>query len=767
MFRTRIHGDLETIQEQLRGWQTSVPARARRFQALRGSLEEQARKLLGTLVIFSGNENLQRLKDRTERLGTVAGPLETLIRDAERLDEEVRLLLQRARTAGGSEVVRGLEQRCRDWSILLGSLGADCDRESELQRDQQRFRETEEAVRLHEQAVTWLLEARRVLSDLGSDLKATSLAADLPGLELRLMSNGASLEWLREIRMKVEPLKDLAQRLQDPPQELKNVSLLLTDLRGWSRELKDKEKESRIEQLEQSRFKAMDWSPADLDGLAREAETLRDQLVGRARDLRIRKLADLRTRVDELVQACGYQPELHQRMAELEMMPFDRSHLFREWASRFKRVEDYFQAIANTHEGALERRLSQLVEEIGQGLGALRSQPLSDQVRSEADALEHDLRELAGLNGAEPMLGGLGRSSGLKSTLDRLLRQARKDSEDLSRRQETLRETHQDLQLRAREAGLNAKDLSERIEDLSHGKDEPSLERARQLAAELSAELDRQRDDLLAQCRSRLDQGMAGVRATVEALRRTGTPFTLPELPVLPDGASPGDAVRALQRAEEAGHLLQSVVEKALRTHEERRLQARFALQHLRPESLGPDEQETVSQLLQELDEGSWAEAGTPVERFELLSQLIEKCDLLFERLNQEERSARSRYDDLRRRLRRHIENELRRFSPDLTDRVSDLIFGIPSQPASWRAVQEQLNVAERLLVRVEAQSARLAADELHRAVETLRGRRLTAEAQGLLDSLKSYSDEELPPVVVRTRLVNAARHAAEGDPRP
>lgn len=769
MFKPRIHGEIEAIQERLHGWQSSVPAHARRFHALRSSLEEQTRKLLSRLLVWSGNENLQRLRDRTDRLGTVAEPLAVLIREAEHLAEEVKLLARRARDAGSSEVARGLEQRCRDWSVLLGSLGADCDREPELQRDQLRLRSTEQAIRLHDQSISWLQEARRVLSDLGSDLKAAPLAAALPDLELRLLRDGVTLEWVRELKALVQPLKDAARRLKDPPQELRNVSLLLTDLRGWSRQLK--EQEDRVEQLEQRHhFHAADWSPAGLDELARDAEALRDELMSHARALRSRKLAELKDRVEELVQACGPQPELNERMAELETLPFDRYQLYREWAARLKRMEDYFLAIANTHEGALERRLSQLVDELRRGLDALRSQPLSDRVRSEAGVLEHDLRELAQAFGAEPMLRGLGRSGEMQKTLARLARQAREDSEELSRQQEALREGNRDLQVRTREAGLNLPDLAERIEDLAHGRDEPSLERARQLAGDLAAELERQRQELLRWCCSLIDQRTTEVRAAAEALRRSGTLVPLPELPRLPDDAGPGDAVQALKQAEEAGLLLRAAVETALQACEQRRLQARAALQQLRPESLGPEDRETVTQLLQELEDGSWTGAEQPVERFELISQTIEKCDLLFERLDQEERSARSRLEVLRRRLQRYTESQMRRFSPELANRVADLIFGIPPNPSSWRAVQEQLDVADRLLSRIEAHSARLAAEELDRAAAILRNgstRSATPEVRDLLSDLERYSDEELPPVILRTRIANAARQAARGDHRP
>ncbi|HEX6864908.1 MAG TPA: hypothetical protein VF414_18900, partial [Thermoanaerobaculia bacterium] len=139
MLRPRIHGEIEALQERLHGWQSAVPARARRFHTLRGSLEEQTRKLLSRLVVWNGNESLQRLRDRTDRLGTVAEPLAALIREAERLEEEVKLLARRAWDAGSPEVARALEQHCRDWSVLLGNLGADCDREPELQRDQLRL----------------------------------------------------------------------------------------------------------------------------------------------------------------------------------------------------------------------------------------------------------------------------------------------------------------------------------------------------------------------------------------------------------------------------------------------------------------------------------------------------------------------------------------------------------------------------------------------------------------------------------------------------
>lgn len=766
MFLAKARPELESIQERLRGWQTSIPPRARRFHAVVADLDTETRKAQAPWRLIIGDELLERFRDRARRLGGVAEPLGELIRAAERLSEEVRMLVQRGQDAGSPQVALWLEGKCRDWSILLEHLGTDCDRESDLQRDRHRLDDTESTIRLHDQALSWLQEARRVLSLLGSDLKAAPLQAAVPDLELTLLRGGVSPEWLQQIRTLVQPLKDQANRIQDPPQELKTVSLLLTDLRGWSQQLG--EPENRVEQLEQRhRFYAADWNPVDLQELAREAEKLRDQLVARAQELRSRKLDELEAQITDLFQACGHQPDLKARFDELKLRSFDRYQYFREWMKSLARVEELFRSIATNHQGALEKRLTHLLDGLRQGLQELRAQPLSDAIREEINALEYDVQQIARADGAEQMLRGLRRSGDSEKRIGELSRQATKDLEDLSRRQKELLSFHEELQHQARQIGLaDLPDLALRIEELNRGAEEPSLERARQLAASLAEEMETSRGRLLQRCRELLDQQLAEIHCSAGVLREVGRPLLLPELPSFSQDAAARDAVQALNAATELGRSVQEAAEQALRYFEEQRQQARGSLAQLRLETLAPGDRETAEQLLLEVDDSSWSAPASLTERLAGLALLIEKSGLLFQQLHQEERSARDRLEDLHRRLKKLGQNQLRQFAPQLTERVEALVHGVPGTPWQWSAVREQLDQAERLLAQVEIQGARMAADQLERAVRELRngsGSAHEPDVRMLLEELERYDHEELPPVILRLKIVNAAQRRAHG----
>lgn len=765
MFLSKARPELESIQEQLRGWQTSMPPRARRFHGVVADLDTELHKVQAPWRLVIGDEVLERLRDRTRRLRGVAGPLGELIRAAERLGEEVRMLGQRGQDAGSPQVAQWLERKCRDWSILLDNLGTDCDRESDLQRDRHRLDDAESAIRLHDQALSWLQEARRVLSLLGADLKAASLQAALPDLELALLRDGGSLEWLHQIKTLVQPLKDQANRIQDPPQELKTVSLLLTDLRGWSRQLG--EPESRVEQLEQRhRFYAADWNPADLQDLAGEAERLRDHLVARAQELRSRKLEELEAQMTDLFQACGHQPELKARFDELKLRPLDRYQYFSAWMTQFQRVEQLFWSTATNQEGGLQKRLTRLVEGLRQGLQALRAQPLSDAVREETGVLEYDVGQIAQAEGAEAMLRGLRRSSGLEDRIAELSRQATRDLEELSRQQKELLSLNEELQQQAREIGMDFPDLTPRIEELNHGAEEPSLERARQLAGTLAGEMDTLRSWLIQHCRELLDRQLAEIRGIAGVLQQVGKPFSLAALPAFAEDAGAREAVQALAAGTDLRERVQKAAEEALRDFEGRRKQARTALEQIHLESLGPGEKETAEQLLQEVEDGSWSLPAALADRLAGLALLVEKSDLLFQQLHQEERSALDHLAVLQRRMQRLRDNQMRQFCPELTSRVEALVYGIPGKPWQWSAVHEQLDLAERLFTQVEVQATRMAADQLDRAVRHLRngsGLAQEPEVRMLLEELDRYDQEELPPVILRLKIVNAAQRRTHG----
>jgi hypothetical protein len=770
MLGTKARPELQTLQDQLRGWQSSVPSRARRFHAARTDLDGQVHQAqAGLQRLWVSQDVVDRLRDRVDRLGEVAEPLAAVIRDAERLEEELHRLERRPQEAKDQDLGQWLAQKCRDWTFLLGSLGTDCDREADVSREQRRLRETESAIRLLDQAFVRLEEAESTLALLDKDPRAATLAADLPLLRRQLVDQGPSYEWLQTLQQIVQPLKEAAARIQDPPQELKNISALLTDLRGWSRQLG--EWEDQVELLEQKRhFRAADWDLTDLRDLEREAQALRDRLLARGQELRKQRLAVLEEQLNDLAQACGPQPDLEQRLAAVKLRTFDRYQLFRDWMSQVDQVEDYFKSIASTQESALEQRLSQLTSTLLSQVREVQSWPLSDEVRREAEVFAFDVGRLAKASGVEQILRGLRDRGELEQRIERIAQQARGELEELSQQQQRLFSLNQEIQLHSETAGLDLPDLSHQINELGHGEDKKlSLEQARSLAGRLTQELEELRSSLVQRCREKLARQIKEMRATASVLRRAGTSLRLPKLPDVPSGAGPAQAAQALATATDLACQQREVLKETLLAFEKRRQQIRTSLQQISLPAMGVDEQDTVRELLLETESGSWSLTEDPVERLSLLAELAEKCEILSERMHQEERTARERRESLRRRLQRHRDNQMRRFSPDFTDRVAALVYGIPERPGQWRAVHKQLDEAERLLGQIDAQAARLAADELDTAADELRHRPESGdrEVRRLLDKLDRYPQDVLPPVTLRQRIVQAAeRRAKKGFPR-
>ena len=274
------------------------------------------------------------------------------------------------------------------------------------------------------------------------------------------------------------------------------------------------------------------------------------------------------------------------------------------------------------------------------------------------------------------------------------------------------------------------------------------------------------RGRLIQCCRELLDQQLAEIRGTAGVLREVGRPFQLPELPSFAPDAATREALQAVTAGTELGRRVQEAAEQALRHFEVQRQQARTALTQIRLDTLAPGDRETAEQLLLEVEDSSWSAPASLPDRLAGLALLVEKSDLLFQQLHQEERSARDRLEDLLRRLKKLGQNQMRQFSPQLTDRVEALARGIPDKPWHWSAVREQLAQAERLLTQVEIQAARMAADQLDRAVRLLQngsGSAQEPEVRALLEDLERYDDEELPPVILRLKIVNAAQRRSHG----
>ncbi|MFL6244780.1 MAG: hypothetical protein ACJ74H_02055 [Thermoanaerobaculia bacterium] len=762
---TKARTELNEILDALRHWETATPKRARRFHAARQELEKQVRSSLSTWWPWVGDEIVERYRDRARRIDEVAEALIELIRDAERLETEVRELEENL-ALGDAQVITWMRGLCRDWIATLGRLGTACDRKPDLFAEQSVLVGTQSAVRLHEEAFRELCEVDRVVTAIG-DGRSIALTGRRPELLQRLYAGGATRPWLIELRELLEPLKTIADRVVDPPQELRSLAQTLADARSWSSRLGD-DAAQELQQLTERRFTAPDLQPEDVQALVEDANTLRARLIARANDVRGDRLATLRLQMNDLRHACGPQWELDEKFADLEAMRSDHPHLFRDWLGEADVFLEHFHAIAQTHRGEIETLLHEVLAKLETKIEELERLPLSNDVRDEVTIVRSELARFPRSSlASDELLPLLRRTEEFTQHLGDLTARAHRDLQDLDASQQQLSVRNDRLQAEAgkvKRLKIAATDLSPRIAELSAGSAGVSLEERRSQIAALTIELDEREAEFVASCREALDSRVEAIERTVRVLRSAGdaTPYAQP--PSIANGAPLHETTAAVLDARRQHELVLQRARFVAKELEAQRIHAQSELANIRVEDLSPADRETVAALVLQLTSGSAAETRALLERIERNAALRENYTLFFEQLRQEELSARERRCELLSRLRIFNEDQLRRFCPELTERVTALVYGIPEDPRQWAAVHHQLDLARDLFQRVETHARRLAADELERAAETLRQRMRSgsaafrANAHALLDELDARGNDTLAPATLRLRIVSASQ---------
>lgn len=217
--------------------------------------------------------------------------------------------------------------------------------------------------------------------------------------------------------------------------------------------------------------------------------------------------------------------------------------------------------------------------------------------------------------------------------------------------------------------------------------------------------------------------------------------------------------IKELERRVEALGLRVARQKQRLAELKSQRRRYRRALARIDPADLTPNERIDVEQIRHALGRRTPREPGaTTVVQLE---ELMKKCELLLERLRRDETLATRRREELLAQLHRFDEELLRRYSPELAQRVEALLHGAPGTSRRWRSALDQLDRVEQLLDRLEASGRRLAAAELDRAITVLRARphgRREERLPALVAELEGWDPHELPPASLRMKV----RHEAE-----
>jgi hypothetical protein len=755
---------LEELHSLLASWATSVPARARRFQALRADLDQQVTAALARWWRPAlGETELAVLRQQVERLGELAPGLANLILQAEADEREVLELRGRAEREGDRELAGWLTDRCVGWQSRLRRVGANVEREPELEEELAVLAATGDLVRRHANALRRLEEARQLLDRLGKRIGSAALQADLPVLRQRLLAEGASAAWLADMERAVGAARaEVDVPPSKPPQTLLQVPDLLAEARRWQRVLGTGE-ERNADLLERYRLAARDWEhlpDGEVQALLGDAGEALAALRRLAAERRAAALARLAERSLQLADACGPSPDLDHEIDALRTTEPGEPDAYEEWMERQAAAASHLLAIAGYNVGPLKARVDTLRHDSEARLEGLRGGPLSGQAAKELEWLGVELARLPGFAGddLEPLFQSLQSCGGIVVALDALEARVRDELAALGVTRGRLLARHRALQDHAARSGLEVLDLEPRIAALAKAEPGASLDQLCLEAEALELELAACEKGFAARCEAWLAERRPAARGAVEVLRLLGrNPEEPPELAAVsePGPASGAAAVAGMRRWETA---LAGQMEAAWQDLAARGQAAASKLAALPSSVLRREERENAAELGHRLDAALGGAGANQEERLRALFEILELFDHFLAKLSEEEHAARERAAALRRRLRDLDGSGLARFCPpDLVLRASALVHGIPAEPRRRESVAGQLAAAEDLLQNLEDHARRRAAADFDRGIAALERRLRTAldaaaavRVRGLLDQAEARGHDRIAPAPLR-----------------
>ncbi|HKI06087.1 MAG TPA: hypothetical protein VKK31_29175 [Thermoanaerobaculia bacterium] len=751
--KTKARPVLEELRARLAAWSIEVPARARRFQALRTDLEQQVAAVLERWVLRLGDEELSSLRQQVERLGELAPVLLPLIRQAETLEKEILDLRSNAERSPDRDLASWLFERCVDWQSTLRRLGANVGRLAELDPDQEALERTEQKVRRHAEAMRRLEEARQLLARLGNKMEAAGLQADFPVLRQRLLDEGATPAWLAEVEKAAAPARSVVDLPpKAPPQTLRQVAPLLHDARRWTRTLQTGE-ESVAAVQERSKVAEAEWetwSDSQIQDLFHDAAGLLEDLRRTAAERRSEASALLGARRLQLAGACGPNAELDREIAELEASSAGEPQTYQEWIERAVEARRHLFDAASSRLVDLQERIEHRRHDLKETLGVLEKEPLSNRSAGEAARLRLELVDLPDPyeQNVEAIFESLGACDRITLELERLAAQVRADREALAAIRRSLLSRNQSLRQEVTRSGIEISDLTARIEALADAGPGTSLDDLRLGADSLDLELSAAEKDLVARCRAWIGERLSALRRRMALLGRAGR--TAGELPGQLSGLLAGDPSPSPSQAAGAVLQVRGLDEETARQLEEMGLDLEARghgllgqLGSLPLGSLRPEVRRDASDLLCWLGERTWAAAPDPEESARRLLEGLERCDAFLAKLSQEDREAEGKAEALQRRLREFNENDLDRFCPgELVQRASALLAAIPTDPPSWAEMAVQIAAAEDLIGLLENHARRVLAARLERAIPDLERQALMTRDPAYARRLRALLDE-------------------------
>ncbi len=768
MFRSQLRTELQSISSTLGQCRNQVPGHARAYHAVIDDLQRQADALQSPWRLYASNAVVGRLRQSAERLADMAGALGQLIgTQVPDLADRIASWTQDSKDETDRDFRDWIRRQEERWSGQLGRLGRGVQRAAELNHDQVTAQRLECELARYQEALDLLRQAPRILRDQPADAATGTLQANLPELRRRLVAKGPTETWLEEIRELVGPLHSPSS---EPPAEFRNLDEHFTEMRSWNRYLEQSEAETERlwDRYGVAEEEWQSWSGSEIEALCRQVGELRASLRETAQDMRKKELKALQTVVRNLSVVATENPELEQHLELLQSRRIDRPQDHNAWMQELAQAKQRFTAIAATQQGALVDRLENRLTELRANLRELELRPLSPQQSSEVDGLKRRIEGSGQVVEAEQVLEELRLADQIATEIKELGQRIEREQAALTSRQQSLLQRNATLGRQARRSDLTVPDLQEQIEALGPDSAGQTLQTANDHAVRLEKRLQTNTQEYVVACGKIVTGTDKKSQGIVSALHAIGQPSD-PEPDHVGELSANADSEQATQAVTDQRQRLERLeaelgrAERALLKQREDDL---ARLSSLTTDGMGPEAQRQLRDLVGQLTGQAWASSEDPTQRIQALHPLLAQVGRLFVGLMREEKMTRSRLDTLRQRLQAFRQNDFRRYHPEVTDRIEDLLYGLPEEPWDCQAVGKQLDKAHDILSQLEDQARRLAAAELDRTVAEMKQLLKTPKegefatvGQQLLSSVEACGHENLAPAGLRSQLLD---HLAE-----
>jgi hypothetical protein len=747
---------LDELREPLKEWETSVPAKAKKFHNQRKKLLSKIDKKRGYFGWVRENE-ITGFKDDFENLAPLADELPRLFSKKESLAQKINQLPQH----------QLLTQSREEWQDSLSPLGVNCAYEAQLNSDKADLIAIEKQLDLHEDAVRCLREAEKILATLGQCADTASLEAQLSKLK-----DGLTNDWLDELNNQVQSLKPKADAARITVTKtstiLGSVSTQLNQLRDWSRQL-DGLLKDEIDDLNK-RYRSLNDENGERDltqvtELDNEAKQLLSQILVEAQAIRNHKIAELRELVREF-NACGFQHDLQgSDLDELEQKPVDRSRSQEKWMKDFNRLRESFNATADLFLPELKQRLDNATTKLNEQLSNLQDKSLSKNVREKTENLIVQIIKFSDFQQLTEILQALKKAKQFETEIKALKKQAVNDLKALSERQERLKTRNAKTQQIASQISYELENLDEGINNIGPNNGE-NLENAQNRLADLENALDSQDNALVQQCQSLLQERSETLEKDLLSLQEAGLKSTIQQPSSVISTTEPEKLLNAIRETDKLIETVQAEISKWKTALTSKMDESRKQLQEIDLNALTVDDRTEVAEFIEGLDD---LEADD-LDFLKELNGLLVGINKFFFHLGEEEEKTKAHRKRLRKRFRSFKRNGLNKYlkikPQDSLDVISKVEALISAESTHQRQLSKQLDYAEILLERLENQAAWLAAQELDRLIKQVDHQiqasydnQFVTKAQKILEQVKEYSEEELPPLELRTELHQLARH--------